>query len=60
MFAIGQGLMVLLLSYVTPEPGFWANWHWFMWWFSAIGCGLGGVLFVLAVGERLRAGEHGS
>ena len=31
-----SGAIWLLLSHVTPEPGFYANWLWALWWICAI------------------------
>lgn len=56
-FGLHNWALTVFLDHVTPMPGswagadnFWINWHWFMWWFGAIGTALGAIFFLIFLG----------
>lgn len=55
--AIGRTLegsaLLLLLSHVTPDPGFYTNWHWATWWLLMILAPIQAILTLIFVGAWL-------
>lgn len=65
--AVNSYLMVVFLDHMTPVAGsaigvenFYISWHWFMWWFAAIGTGLFGAIFLILSGAWLSGIERQS
>ena len=51
-----QLLMLWFLNHVTPEAGAWGgvpnfyiNWHWLMWWLTAVFAGMSITIFFIEV-----------
>ncbi len=55
---VGNALFVHFLNHMTPDPGFYTDWHTNFWWVSAVLCGLSIVWFFVACGICIERRAH--
>lgn len=48
MGTVDAVILLLFLEVVVTPPGFWSNFTWWCWWFSAVRAGLGALLFLIS------------
>jgi hypothetical protein len=56
--ACGNAMLMHFLNHVTPEPGFYSDWHSAFWWFTVVLCGFSVMMFLINCGIRFERAAH--